>query len=728
MKNRLVPEPPEDAATPQGAGRRAARLKSGPFRAENDGVSTGVHLKNGPSIADGSAPLSQRRWWALALPVVAAGVPLVMVAGGRDWIDIPVGAQSNFVAVMLALVGCFDVLSVALLVAQFRDTGERRALALSWAFAFAFVTLLAWSTAFPGVFGGPGPLGAVPSVEPWLWVTWHVGFPVLLAVAVAPWPEAVERRVARARRGLLAWVTVTVAIVASVLAVALVIGLGESLPVVIEGTDTTGMTGIAGPVMLPLVAATVAITIACAWRRSGAERWAGLAAAAALGDVVLTLFSFQRFSVGWYAGRTLTIVSAGVVLIALLADFCNVKSRLAVEGDRLRRQLLHIDRLERLQHTLLAHMAEGVVMQTPTGEVVASNHAAHTMLGLTVAELRGDTPLDPRGKAFLPDGSPWGTRETPPRTTLRTGIPQRHVVLGMQQAGGPLRWLSVTTAPVRDTSGSVEYVVTTLTDVTKEHAADLADAQECSARYQRIREVLDQGGPTMVFQPIVQLSNGRTVGVEALARFSAEPFHPPDQWFADAADIGLGVELELSAIRAALVQLDQLPADTYMTLNVGPPTVHAPGLRELITPDVAHRVVLELTEHSGVENYAALEVALDDLRGLGVQLAVDDTGAGFASLQRIINLRPDVIKLDRALVTGIDTDPARRALAGALLTFAREMGATVVAEGIENARENTVLRRLGVRYGQGYHLGRPGPLPTADTGQMQDAAPAAVVG
>jgi EAL domain-containing protein (putative c-di-GMP-specific phosphodiesterase class I) len=119
-----------------------------------------------------------------------------------------------------------------------------------------------------------------------------------------------------------------------------------------------------------------------------------------------------------------------------------------------------------------------------------------------------------------------------------------------------------------------------------------------------------------------------------------------------------------------------------------------------------------------VVDYSALTEALDALRCRGVRLAVDDAGSGFSSLQHILNLKPDIIKLDRALVEAIDTDPARRALAGSLLTFANEIGAQVIAEGIENLREQTALRRLGIRYGQGFHLGLPGPMSLADESSL----------
>lgn len=158
----------------------------------------------------------------------------------------------------------------------------------------------------------------------------------------------------------------------------------------------------------------------------------------------------------------------------------------------------------------------------------------------------------------------------------------------------------------------------------------------------------------------------RTVGYEALTRFDAEPHRTPDVWFGEATEVGLGERLEVSAIRAA----------------VGPAVVGG-----------------------------ALVAALAPFRAAGGRLAVDDAGAGFASLRHILLLNPDIIKLDIALTRDIDTDVAKRSLATALIAFATETGATILAEGIETESELQTLRALGVRYGQGWHLGRPGPLP-----------------
>jgi EAL domain-containing protein (putative c-di-GMP-specific phosphodiesterase class I) len=226
----------------------------------------------------------------------------------------------------------------------------------------------------------------------------------------------------------------------------------------------------------------------------------------------------------------------------------------------------------------------------------------------------------------------------------------------------------------------------------------------------RIDEVLDAGQLSMVFQPVVDLATGTVTAYEALARFTAEPVRTPDVWFAEAHEVGRGVALELAAVELALRRLHDLPDDCCLAINVGPETLAEGVLCPILQTVDAGRVVVELTEHAAVGDYPKLLRSLDDLRQAGVRLAVDDTGAGISSLAHILKLDPEVIKLDRALTSGIDEDPARRALAVSLVAFAGETGALIVAEGIETPAELDVLRAIGVRYGQGYHLGRPAPL------------------
>jgi EAL domain-containing protein (putative c-di-GMP-specific phosphodiesterase class I) len=228
---------------------------------------------------------------------------------------------------------------------------------------------------------------------------------------------------------------------------------------------------------------------------------------------------------------------------------------------------------------------------------------------------------------------------------------------------------------------------------------------------QRIQQVLDKPAAlSMVFQPIIDLASGKVAAVEALARFHVVPIRPPDVWFREAHQSGLGVELELLAIARAFAQIPMLPDGVALTINAGPQTVMSPQFLLSLREVPLRRVILELTEHSHVDDYSGLAAALWALRQRGARLAIDDTGSGFSSLSHIVKLAPDFIKLDRELVRGIDIDPVRRALATSLVTFAAETGAQIIAEGVENEDELRILRRLHVSYAQGFHLGRPAPL------------------
>src|ERR1700733_4346456 len=176
---------------------------------------------------------------------------------------------------------------------------------------------------------------------------------------------------------------------------------------------------------------------------------------------------------------------------------------------------------------------------------------------------------------------------------------------------------------------------------------------------------------------------------------------------------GRGARLELTAIRLALSAVSSLPKDIYLAVNASPETILSGELHDTLNGMPAERIVLEITEHAHVENYDSLMHALQPLRNQGVRLAVDDAGAGYSSLQHILQLRPDLIKLDMRLVRNIDRDPARRALASALVLFARETGSQIIAEGVETAFELNALQSIGIERAQGYFLGRPMSLEEA---------------
>lgn len=208
-----------------------------------------------------------------------------------------------------------------------------------------------------------------------------------------------------------------------------------------------------------------------------------------------------------------------------------------------------------------------------------------------------------------------------------------------------------------------------------------------------------------VFQPIIELASRTTVGYEALTRFRDGV--PPAVRFAEAASIGLGLELELATLGAALRAAPELPADAWLNINVSPALLMAGDTMRALLRAVSRPIICEVTEHEAIGDYAVFRTALTDLNG--VRMAVDDAGAGFASFRHILELRPAFVKLDRSLVAGIDGDPLRQALIVGMRHFAQSAGCQLVAEGIETGAELETLLELQIPLGQGYLLGRPAP-------------------
>lgn len=210
-----------------------------------------------------------------------------------------------------------------------------------------------------------------------------------------------------------------------------------------------------------------------------------------------------------------------------------------------------------------------------------------------------------------------------------------------------------------------------------------------------------------VFQPIVSLADGRTVGFESLSRFRAEPQRTPDKWIAEAHVVGLGLEIEVECVRRAVALRHTLPADAYLSVNMSPDAILAPEMEDALGDDELTGLVIEITEHEAVGDYARLSSRLADYRGRGALVAIDDAGAGHASMRHVTQLNPDYIKIDRSLIHDIHLDHAKRALVRSMVTLEKELGAAIVAEGIESTEELRTLRSLGVPFGQGYLLARP---------------------
>jgi EAL domain-containing protein (putative c-di-GMP-specific phosphodiesterase class I) len=236
---------------------------------------------------------------------------------------------------------------------------------------------------------------------------------------------------------------------------------------------------------------------------------------------------------------------------------------------------------------------------------------------------------------------------------------------------------------------------------------DLEDQRRRGDLRERIAKVIENGEFDIAYQPVFELAGDRCVALEALARFRA-PFGPPARTIAAAEAAGLGVELERAVMRRAYRILPRLAPGQFLALNASPAALLDIARGAGCGEDVPwSRIVVEVTEHSAIEAYAVLEEELAPLRRRGLRIAVDDAGAGYASLRHVLELRPDFIKLDRWLIDGVADDGGRRAAVSAFVDLARELGSTVIAEGVERQEDLEALRELGLDAAQGYLLGGP---------------------
>jgi len=244
---------------------------------------------------------------------------------------------------------------------------------------------------------------------------------------------------------------------------------------------------------------------------------------------------------------------------------------------------------------------------------------------------------------------------------------------------------------------------------TRRYGASLSARPSRADEQGEVEALLRQGVAAIrpVFQPVLELATGRVCGYEALARVDGDPVRRPDQWFAQAHRCGLGAELEALALRAALA-VDGRPAGTFLALNVSPRALLAEPVADAL-PDDLSGVVIELTEHELFAAGGALEARLAELRDRGARVALDDAGAGYAGLQQLIRVAPDILKIDRSLVHGAHSDASRYALLEALISFAGTTGAAVCGEGVEDLDDLRALADLDATYAQGYALARPAP-------------------
>jgi EAL domain-containing protein (putative c-di-GMP-specific phosphodiesterase class I) len=248
------------------------------------------------------------------------------------------------------------------------------------------------------------------------------------------------------------------------------------------------------------------------------------------------------------------------------------------------------------------------------------------------------------------------------------------------------------------------------------------DEQRVQERLQAdIEGLVETERVDIAYQPIIDLSEGQCLGIEALARFP-QPFGPPDVTLAAAKTVGLGLDLERLAITKAWKVIPLLGPGQFLALNVSPDALVELARRANLRSDLPlDQLVVEITEHAAVDSYAALHGELAPLRRRGLRIAVDDAGAGYASMRHVLELEPDFIKVDRSLIHGIADDHGRRVAVGAYLSLALDLGSTMVAEGIERPADLSAVRELGLHAVQGYLLGKPTTDPDALDGWIGES-------
>jgi PAS domain S-box-containing protein len=237
----------------------------------------------------------------------------------------------------------------------------------------------------------------------------------------------------------------------------------------------------------------------------------------------------------------------------------------------------------------------------------------------------------------------------------------------------------------------------------------VTDRTEIDKVQRRMQQLISRREFRTVFQPLIDVDAQSTVAYEALTRF--DDGVAPDLRFEEAASLELGEKLELATMQVAVEAADSLPPGAWLNLNASPALILESRQLPRLLARTSRKIVLEITEHAEIKDYAKFRMALERL-GPGVRIAVDDAGAGFASLRHIVELSPDFVKLDRSLIEGIAVDEARQALVAGIRHFARATGCQLIAEGVETASELAALRRLDIRFAQGYLFGRPAPAET----------------
>jgi PAS domain S-box-containing protein len=394
------------------------------------------------------------------------------------------------------------------------------------------------------------------------------------------------------------------------------------------------------------------------------------------------------------------LIDAPSLMIQLVAFVC-LGFAVGWLSDTDRANLARLAQSERDFRFIAEDSVDMISTHAPNGDYTFVSNSVRDLLGYGPDELVGRSSY----VFFHPDDVP--TIEGSHAETL-IGPDVVRTTYRLRHAEGHHIWVETKSKTNRrGASGEVETIQCITRAASEDDTVREIARRDETATRERIERCIGTGGPSIVYQPIIDLEQGAVAAIEALSRFPfAGSGRTPDIWFDDAWRVGRGLDLELLAIERALPALSLIPAGWALTINASPLTVQSPRLLDLLRSN-GERVIVELTEHASVKDVGAFVAAVTDLKAIGTRLAIDDVGAGFAGLSRLLDLDPDIIKLDLGITRHIDSDPKRQALTSAFVAFAEEAGILLVAEGVETREEETALRERGVGLAQGYRFAKP---------------------
>lgn len=327
----------------------------------------------------------QTRW--IALCAIGGFVATIFLTGHVQSAASP---NASFLPAMLAVVGGADGLTAFMLFQKFLAGGRGRLVGIGSAYLFAALAVIPYALAIPGVVTANGPLDYAPSVASWLWVSWHVGFPAFLSVALLSGSHAERWTVTQSRRRAVVGAAVCITPLVLVALTLGIVAAHEALPVVTEGGNSHQLLTKAGWWIIAINGATAFIAITHSRENNGMLAWVPVAAASSLADVVITLFSESVYTIGWYSGRVLGFFTSSVILAALLVEFTRLykeseANRRVLEDEALdllrenRAALYREDRVRRV----IENAADAYIEINRDGVIQAWNGKATEMFGWT---------------------------------------------------------------------------------------------------------------------------------------------------------------------------------------------------------------------------------------------------------------------------------------------------------------------------------------------------------